>query len=310
MKKALLLFVDGIGMGEEDWEKNPLFYTPTPQLSSLLGGKSLVSKSAGYHGEQASLGELDANLGVPGEPQSATGQAALFTGENAPQLLGYHLNGFPIDQLRELLRTSNVFSRLLQQGKEVTFINAYRTEFFQHHLPYGLPHGYSCSTLITYYAGVPFRSLEDLSQGNAVYMDITNQLLQQMGYRVETVTPREAAQRLVRLSRHYNLALFEYFLTDIVGHKKDQERAGEVVFQLDQFVGEIVKNIDFRDTLLLLTSDHGNLEDLYHSLHTRNPVPLFLAGNSQGREIFLQRASSLVDVTPLLIEYLNAPEVS
>jgi hypothetical protein len=65
---------------------------------------------------------LDASLCVPGLPQSATGQAALLTGLNAPELMGRHIEGFPppYEKLRGDLsgacsRRINIQHRLVYQ---------------------------------------------------------------------------------------------------------------------------------------------------------------------------------------------------
>ena len=46
---------------------------------------------------------IDAALGIEGLPQSATGQTALFTGVNAPQLVGMHISAFPTQDLRDTI---------------------------------------------------------------------------------------------------------------------------------------------------------------------------------------------------------------
>ncbi len=89
--KLLFLFLDGVGLGEDDPATNPFASTPMPHLTELLGGHRLVSD--GFQdgdgklltdNARASLLAMDACLGVEGLPQSATGQAALFTGKNVP----------------------------------------------------------------------------------------------------------------------------------------------------------------------------------------------------------------------------------
>lgn len=303
MKKLLMIFVDGLGLGAHDIINNPLAGSATPYLSKLLEGGRLTEEWSGFHGETLSLGSLDSTLGVPGLPQSATGQTSLFTGENAPQKLGYHLNGFPNAPLQEMLRENNILGQLKQKGLGVSFLNAYRPSFFSKHLPRRLPSRYSCSTLMTYFAGAKFRTLQDLQEGRAVYMDITNQLLRQMGYEVDSITPAEAAKRLVHLSQQYRFSLFEYFLTDIVGHQKDQEKASHIISTLDQLIGHIIQQINLQETLVLLTSDHGNLEELNHGRHTRNPVPLLLAGDAQWRSIALKSVDSLLGIVSFIKSY-------
>ena len=163
---VIVVFIDGVGLGEPSLE-NPFVFTETPFLKKLLRGNPLTRETSGFHNEEATLWALDAQLGVSGLPQSATGQATLFTGINAPRRLGYHLNGFPNQPLRELLAAEGIFASLREKGYRCTFVNAYRPKFFEK-LKQGLPGSrYSCSTLVTYYGKLPFYNLDDLKAGKA-----------------------------------------------------------------------------------------------------------------------------------------------
>ena len=86
-KRIVLLFIDGLGIGDNDPDKNPCANTKLYYFRNTLDQN--YPRELNPHG--IAFG-LDANLGVPGLPQSATGQTALFTGVNAPELLGRHLN--------------------------------------------------------------------------------------------------------------------------------------------------------------------------------------------------------------------------
>lgn len=289
-------------MGERDERSNPFVYTPTPFIKLMLQGCLLVRETAGLSTSSLTLTVLDPCLGVSGRPQSATGQASLFTGVNAARMLGYHLNGFPNRLLRALLAREGVFLKLKNMGFRVTFLNAYRPAFFED-LKRGLKRYYSCSTMITYYAGVPFHSLCDLKRGQAVYADMTNRQLLEMGFEVPVISAYEAGKRLVQLARQYDFTLYEHFLTDIVGHTGDPEKAAERVLVLDQFIGSVAAHIDHDRTLVIITSDHGNLEDIREKQHTFNPVPALLIGH--GHKEVASRLSSLVDVVPAIVEVLK-----
>ena len=92
----IFLFIDGVGLAPPG-KNNPFSVVATPCLSSLLDGKTLTLDAADRTYDRSSLLSLDATLGVKGLPQSATGQATLFTGVNAARLLGFHLRGFPVN---------------------------------------------------------------------------------------------------------------------------------------------------------------------------------------------------------------------
>ena len=101
--KLLFLFLDGIGLGDNDPEKNPFARAKMPYLQSLLGGQTLIRESAPFDGDRATLLSVDPNLGVEGLPQSATGQAVLLTGINIPAELGYHYGPKPNPEVAQYL---------------------------------------------------------------------------------------------------------------------------------------------------------------------------------------------------------------
>jgi 2,3-bisphosphoglycerate-independent phosphoglycerate mutase len=300
--RLLFIFIDGVGLGLEQPD-NPFYTTETNGISAILGGRRLTVSAAGFCGEQASLCSLDATMGVPGLPQSATGQAAIFTGLNAPAHLGSHLNGFPDHKLRKLLAAKGLFRQLKSNHHKVIFANAYRPPFFDLLRRGLLGNHYSCSTLITYYGGLPFFSLSDLVAGRALFMDITNDILQKMGFDVPLITPEEGAGRLLAISNNYDFTLFEYFLSDLAGHMADQSEAKRVIQILDRFIGTLAAKINFDDTMLIIASDHGNLEDLSNRVHTLNKVPALLVGN---RDLRLQLQPEMHDLTDLLPAFKKA----
>ncbi len=302
--RLLFIFIDGVGLGK-DRPSNPFAKVETPGLAGILEGRRLTEESAGYDGPRASLLSLDATLGIPGLPQSATGQASIFSGVNAPALLGRHLNGFPEQELRMLLSVKGLFRQLKSRGFRTLFANAYRPHFFEH-LRRGLPgNRYSCSTLITYYGGLPFYSLNDLKAGRALYMDITNDILQRMGFDVPLITPENGAARLAEISNCNDFCLFEYFLSDLAGHMADLPEAGRVIGILDRFIAALAKEVDSKETMLMVTSDHGNLEDLSGRDHTYNRVPVLLIGDPSLRRFIKPGLNDLTDILPAVQRVLG-----
>lgn len=270
-----------------------------------MEGMPLYASSTGYSGPHASLLGLDCSLGVEGFPQSATGQASLFTGENAAALLGSHMNGFPDERLRELLAAKGLFRRLKESGYKASFVNAYRPEFFEM-LQEGLPGNYySCSTLITYYGGLQFKDLDCLRRGKAVYMDITNELLFIQGYDVTMIDPETGADNLVKLSSGFHFCMFEYFLSDLVGHSASMADAQDEVIKLDRFIGRLYEKVNFEDTFIIISSDHGNMEDLTTKEHTLNQVPALLIGSREIRSSIVAGLKDITDLLPAIFKVLT-----
>jgi len=117
---------------------------------------------------------------------------------------------------------------------------------------------------------------------------------------VPILSPQEAGSRLVSFTATYDFVFFEYFYTDHVGHAQSLEQAHEVLTMLDNFLEGVVGSMNMNSTLLLLTSDHGNIEDLSTKSHTRNPVPLLAVGKHH-QKITMQ-VTRLQQVTPAIVK--------
>ncbi|HEV2707302.1 MAG TPA: alkaline phosphatase family protein [Pyrinomonadaceae bacterium] len=295
---VLLIFVDGLGIGTRG-AHNPLdalgveaaplavFQDEEPEI--LLGGV---------------LVRTDACLGVEGRPQSASGQTTILTGINAPATLGYHKQGFPNEAMRAILREHSLFLQLARAevGPNV-FANAYTPRFFKER-----PRWVSATTVAVEAAGMEFRNLEDLRRGRAVFHDFTNRLAVEGGADVPLRTPEEAAAILARLSTEHRFTLYEHFLTDRVGHEQNREAALAILANLARFVRAVLAHIDLERTTVILTSDHGNVEDLSLKNHTLNLVPTLVWGAE--RELVRRRIRTLADITPTIVRILTGTEES
>jgi bisphosphoglycerate-independent phosphoglycerate mutase (AlkP superfamily) len=116
-------------------------------------------------------------------------------------------------------------------------------------------------------------------------------------------TPDEAGHVLANIVSAHRFTLYEYFITDKIGHSQDRDEARRVLPMLARFIRTLLEHLDLNNTTVLLTSDHGNIEDLSVRNHTLNPVPTILWGKS--KQLMGSRIHSLVDVTPAIIEALT-----
>jgi hypothetical protein len=296
----LFLFLDGIGLGSEDPSHNPFVRAEMPTLHALLGGQPLLAASAPFHGDQATLLPLDACLGVEGLPQSATGQAVLLTGRNIPAEIGYHYGPKPNPQIAHYLNGATLFSLLKQSGKRTALLNAYPPRYFQ-----GIHSGkrlYSAIPLAVTRAGVPLFTKDDLYHGRALSADFTGQGWRNMlGFAdAPLFSPQQAGAQLARLARQYDFSLFEYWASDYAGHKQDMAWALDQLQTFDGVLAGLLQNWD-EEGLILITSDHGNLEDLSTRRHTTAPVPALLLGAQRWREAFSQQMNDLTDIAPAIL---------
>lgn len=293
----LFIFVDGLGLGEADPATNPLVRAATPVLRALLDGP--LALPAPRRAESAVLLPLDACLGVPGLPQSATGQVALLTGQNAPAHIGRHLTAYPTPSLAGLLEAHGLLGALRHRGVSVALANAYTAAYFEAVAARRLRYG--AVTLQALQAGMRLRTVEDLAAGRAVYQDLTNARARDLGAGVSIVTPEEAGRNLAGIARTHGFTIFEFFQSDLAGHGRLAD-ADEVLERFDRFLGGVLSRLDLATTLLVLTSDHGNVEDARTRAHTTNPVPAVLAGAR--REAMAGRLRAITDVAPACLDLL------
>ena len=246
----------------------------------------------------------DPTLGVEGRPQSASGQTTILTGINAPKLLGYHKQGFPNKALLEIIQAHSIFRQLKEAGVEpITFANAYTSRFFEER-----PRWISATTAAVEAAKMSFRTLEDLIEDNAVYQDFTNRLLLERGEVVAQRSPDEAATVLANIASSHRFTLYEYFITDKIGHAQDMAAAKTVLAELASFIRHLLTKLDLERTTVILTSDHGNIEDLSSRNHTLHQVPTIIWGAHRGRAA--DRIKSLVDITPTIVDLLTETAIN
>ncbi|WP_093688720.1 alkaline phosphatase family protein [Sporolituus thermophilus] len=301
---VLLVFVDGLGLGTSDETVNPLIRFHTT-FFEMLFGRPLTQEIGRFVSSRACLVPVDARLETAGLPQSATGQTALFTGINAAKELGRHVAGFPGPQLTEFIRQYGIMKRLVDKKYMATSANMYTPNYLN--LVAARKRRHAATTLVILEAGQPLRSLAELLNGDAVYQDLTNEMLAEAGFPVPLVTPALAGRRLVEIACRHHFTMFEYFQTDRCGHKQDWQKAAHIVGRLDQFFWAIWQAMPANMTVII-ASDHGNFEDFSVRTHTYNPVPVIVFGCRCTEAA--EQIRQLTDVTPTIIGLLERNENS
>ena len=282
--KIIFIFVDGLGLAPPSPD-NPVTEANCPHLHRLL---------------QQAARPIDACLGVPGLPQSATGQAALFTGLNAAQAMGRHVEGFPGPSLRKLVEADNIFLALKRIAKRGFFADGYLADSVEE-IRNRRFRSVTTTAALTCPEVIAMRN--DLLANQAVCHDLTRQSLLDKGYTGPVITPAAAAEHLVQIALGYDFTLFEFFESDRAGHSGDPEQARQVLGKLDAFLGALSPLALEMGMLMVLTSDHGNIEALNLRSHTFNPVPLIVVG--EGGDALKRNVSNLVEVTPQVLRVLN-----
>jgi 2,3-bisphosphoglycerate-independent phosphoglycerate mutase len=295
----LLVFLDGVGIGEDDGERNPFVRAVLPTLLELTGGSLPTLDHPRVDGPRASVFPLDATLGVEGTPQSGTGQATLLTGENAARLYGRHFGPWTPVRLRPLVEEGSLLRAAREAGRTVAFANAY---------PRGWPgprggRRVAGPPLAARGAGVLDRHEEALGEGRAVSSEIVNDgWKRHLGHDwLPDVTPEGAGRNLARVAAEADLTLYAHYATDTAGHRGGMEGCVTALERVDRFLGGLLGALD-DDTTVLLASDHGNIEDVT-AQHTRNPALGAAIGPAARRLATLMR--TIADVAPTVLAHLG-----
>ncbi|MFZ5882445.1 MAG: metalloenzyme domain-containing protein [Chloroflexota bacterium] len=298
--KLLFIFLDGIGLGDNDPQVNPLARAEMPNLMRLLEGRRLTATNAPFRGEHATLLAIDPALGVDGLPQSATGQAVLLTGRNIPRELGYHYGPKPNPEVAAYLNGETLFSQCVRHGRKAALLNAYPPRYF-----HGIDSGkrlYSSIPLAVTNADLRLFTEKDFYEGRALSADFTGEGWRTMlGFPdAPLMTPQEAGRRLVSLAMEYDFSMFEYWASDYAGHKQQMDTAVGLMEVFDGVMGGIVESGRWDEMLVVVTSDHGNMEDLSTRKHTGAPVPALVIGNKTAREEFTRGMTDLTHIAPAI----------
>ena len=275
MAKVLMIFVDGVGIGENDVAKNIFLNRDFTFLKNVFGDvphleNMFITK------DNKSIFPTDACLGIDLLPQSGTGQTSIFCGFNAPKTLGKHFGPYPHTTLVPKLEELNIFKTLLDMNKKVVFANAYPQVFYDY-INSGKKR-LSVTSLSCLLSKVPLKNEEDLRNGTALSAEIDNsRWVSKLNYDLPIISPQLAAERLFGLAVDNDFTLFEYFYTDHIGHFRIKDVADEILTTFDEFLYFILTHLP-EDLTLLICSDHGNIEDMSVKMHTRNPALTISAG--------------------------------
>jgi 2,3-bisphosphoglycerate-independent phosphoglycerate mutase len=308
-RSVLLIFLDGLGIGVRCKRRNPVFANPPVFLQNVLDGHLPSLRNRAYTGRAGMFLALDARLGVRGLPQSGTGQTALYTGVNAARLIGQHFGPYVYSTLKPVLERHSIFSQLhdTDPALSVALANAFPQRFFDY--LNGTRKRMVAGMYAALTAGIMFRDIEAMKRSEAVSTDITGERWSQIGHPdAPRRSPREAGAVLGRLATANSFTLFEYFLTDKAGHERSMERAILCLSHIDELLRGVYDTIDHSRVLVLVTSDHGNMEEISIKMHTRNPVPLFAFGNRHGFNF--SHLSCITDVIPETRRFLSEAPAS
>jgi len=302
MKHILLIFLDGVGLGKNDPKTNPFALANTPTLMALANDNRWVRETGYQLSERAVFSPTDPRMDIPGKPQSASGQAAILTGKNIPALIGEHYGPRPNPPIRQILKEDNFFMQVTRHGGKAALIEGYPPRFHEAiNSGKRLRSSYQ-EALVA--AGLPLFGEDMIYSGDALAVDwIGEGWRKELGYTDTPIyTPHEAGVKMVEISRRYEFAFFAHWVTDVIGHRGTVEDGARNLEIFDGVMQAALETWDDSEGLIIITSDHGNMEDMSHTKHTENDVPTVIIGN--GKEEFAMGIKTLADIVPHMATYL------
>ncbi|MYD11049.1 MAG: peptidase [Chloroflexi bacterium] len=294
--RILTLFLDGIGLGADDPATNPFAAANTPTLIGLTGGRRWLAGAGKHASDRAVFVPTDALLDVDGYPQSGSGQASLLTGLNVPSLIGRHYGPKPDKQTREIITEHSYFRSLTKRGLRARLLTAYPPRLLA-----DFERGKTLRSSIqqaAFESGQPHLTLSDLMQRRALTAEwTTDSWRRHLHFRnLPQYSPREAGRLLARLARKYDFAFHSHWLTDRIGHRGAVSDGVAVLERFDAVLAGVLEEWDGDSGLVVITSDHGNMEDLSTRRHTLNPVPTLIIGRRAAE--FAEGYTCLADFVP------------
>ncbi|MFQ5410564.1 MAG: hypothetical protein ACE5FI_19310, partial [Anaerolineales bacterium] len=228
---------------------------------------------------------------------------AIFTGLNLPGLLVKHWGQKPNAAVQAVLAEGSMFTEVARAGLSARLANAYPPGYFA-----AIESGkrmYSAIPMAVTSAGIALHTADDLRAGRAFSADFTG-----AGWRehlgiadAPLHSLPEAGRRLAECAQHHALYFFEHWPTDYTGHRGTLPEAVMLLERLDGVIGGLLDAWDDKNGLFILTSDHGNMEDMGTRKHTHNPVPTIVVGPEHAARA--AHIHTLADIAPVILEFLG-----
>lgn len=112
----------------------------------------------------------------------------------------------------------------------------------------------------------------------------------------------------------YDAVIVNFANPDMVGHTGNLEAAKKAIQVVDTCIGHILQALAEIHGRALITSDHGNAEQMWdegsqspHTQHTLNPVTLYIVGEAVS-QWKLRSGGRLADIAPTFLELMGLPQ--
>ena len=131
----------------------------------------------------------------------------------------------------------------------------------------------------------------------------------------ELSLPQVTAQVLRGIESRYDLIVTNFANGDVIGHTSNRDAKIKCAELVDARLGQVVNAAIAADYVVLVTADHGNLEEMTnadgtpHVAHTANPVPFILIDPRAHTRADV-RDGKLADLAPTIVHALNLAQPS
>jgi len=137
------------------------------------------------------------------------------------------------------------------------------------------------------------------------------------------MSAQEVADKVAEVvaSKKHEFVMCNFAPPDMVGHTGVYEAAVKAITATDKAVGTIYEACEKDGYVLLITSDHGNAEQMInpetgapHTAHTTNKVPFIMTGKDlefvedEEGATSSEEAGALADVAPTVLAILDLPQ--
>ncbi len=145
-------------------------------------------------------------------------------------------------------------------------------------------------------AQLALRTWDEVQNGQALTSSMTHELeahfnWEALGQSAPAIrTPQEAARILATLAAEHDFTFYKYQLADLVSHTGRVDLARGVFGIIETFVEAVLTAIDPATTSVIITSDHGHLEQVGFSRgHPKSRVPTWYFGPDAERQVARMR---------------------
>ena len=127
----------------------------------------------------------------------------------------------------------------------------------------------------------------------------------------ELSLPQVTEKILLGIQEKYDLIVTNFANGDVIGHTTNPQAKIQCAQAVDKHLGQVIEAATAADFVVLVTADHGNLEEMItpdgtpHVAHTTSPVPFILIDPRSSNTIHLREGGVLADVAPTILQALS-----